>query len=180
MKMRHTLVVTTFATLVAAAGVTLAGGAGTARADGIALNCEGWETSNYSPGLLLTPREVTFSATSLYGPCVAVGSDISSGESDLRATQTASCTLSSTGLGEERIHWNTGEVSVVQNEVNIVEHPVGQTVVTTLGTVVSGPFTGDNTKRVLTLVTPSALQCLSEPGVTSVSGPVTLTFTPLV
>jgi hypothetical protein len=73
-------------------------------------------------------------------------------------------------------HWNDGSSSTVRYTLTIDAKPDGQTVLTTLGTVISGVFTGDTASHTTLAITTNLLGCLSPGGVTSVSGPIVVTF----
>ncbi|TDT39958.1 hypothetical protein EV562_103329 [Streptomyces sp. BK208] len=150
--------------------------ASAASADTPLLTCLGAVTQSYDPGLLLTPRTVTFTARVTYSTCV--GGTVSTGTQTVTASIVNSCLLndpfsSNVGL----VEWNTGQTSeLTTSNVKVISG--GQIVVTDTGTVTSGLYAGKKVVQVTTIATPNVLDCVGS-GVTSASGVVSLTILPV-
>lgn len=138
-------------------------------------------TGTYSPALTNTPALVGISSTTNYGTCVsASGPPIRTGSrSATLPPGLRSCTdllISRTGV-PATINWSTGTTSsvVVDFVSSYITGGILQTTAT--GTVVAGDFTGGHVVDVSAVVGASPLAC-GTTGVSSASGPVTLTITP--
>jgi hypothetical protein len=168
---------------VLAAGVTAAVAAamvvavaGPARASATVL-CTGTQHGTYAPPLTAIPRPTSIH---IEEDLSCVGGDFSVAHvSEVLGPQTTSCLLPGDPFpqaGTFRYEWDGGEsYSDVTYTTTTLTRPLGQTIVTNLGTVVDGSYEGARVARVVTLVTPSALDCLS--GIETLSGPSTLTLT---
>lgn len=143
------------------------------------LACAGARTTTYSPGITTTPRETTYTINGALTSCESPSDPtLISGTYSSTGKAILSCSLSSgSSVSYETYKFNNGESSTARYVSNVVTKPAGQTVVTSIGTVESGKFKGDMATRTATVVTQESTQCLSRDGVTSTTGPVTLTFT---
>lgn len=153
--------------------VTTGTAAGAAVVD---LQCTGSQTLSYSPGLTLTPQAVTVSGSGSFSCPLSSDPAISTGSFTVGPVgATLGCALTG-GSGTFAYTWNTGQVSTV-SATSVVTANLGVVVVTSTGTVVSGPFAGDTAVFTWTGSSPGLLDCLTPAGVTQYSGPTTLTFT---
>lgn len=165
--------VSSLALLVVAAPTV---GAQTSEPAGVA--CIGTIGLNYSPGLLLHPREVTASSRTILAPCVSTDSSLNTGISERSRTFTTSCLDLNGGasaFGQETFTWNNGQTSTF-DYVSTVAMVGGQTVIRRLGTITSGQFAGATAEEVLTHTTVALTDCVFEPGVTRRDGAVELTI----
>lgn len=166
------------ATVPLAAGLMLTAPA--ARAAGADVTCTGTETVAYQPGLLLTARSVSGSVTGILAPCGSTNPAITAGNYQEDFTTTLSCSTLLAGRSGTRVfHWSDGQTSTFafNRAINDVG---GQTTVTFTGDVTAGEFAGDTVVEQVVFVTPSLLQCLATPGLTSLGpGPVVLSISKL-
>lgn len=142
------------------------------------LSCIGNATTYYSPGLLATPREISTTWTDNYTSCLPNASNIDSGVTNGSAVATISCTslLGQQTAGSQRIDWNNNTYSIMSwaaNDVSITGTPAVQ-IYTVNATVTAGAFLGARVTEVIVLATPNLLGCLSEPGVITTEGSITL------
>lgn len=165
----------------AALGVEFSLTGQSASAQLIELTCLGSQTTTYSPGLRPFPQSISYTATGALTSCVSpTDSTLQAGTYTINAQVTNTCLLSPTGqAGNLTFTWNNGQSSTVLFTSNIVLTPLATTQVVSTGTVISGLFQGAMATVTVTLVTPNLTQCLSAEGVTTLTGPVTLTFTRL-
>ncbi len=140
------------------------------------VNCGGTQITTYNPGLTLTEQSVRVHLTRHFAPCVSLSNpQVTFGVTEERRVTTLSClTLAQPGTGTREIEWSTGQRSEYSYSRTIT-NVGGQTVRTETGTVTAGLFQGSRVVQVTTLVTPNLLDCLGS-GVTSESGPITLTI----
>ncbi|MGW8064247.1 hypothetical protein ACVV2G_18720 [Streptomyces ziwulingensis] len=159
-------------------GLLVAGpGAGSASALPGDLACPALQTVTYNPGLTLLPQQVSFDSNLVLGPCVsATHPSITGGTGSFQGTGSLSCVGGSPGAFNIVYHWNDGSSSTVRYTLTIDLKPGGQTVLTTVGTVISGVFAGDTASHTTLAVTTDLLGCLSPGGITSLSGPIVVTF----
>lgn len=152
-----------------------------ANAQIIELTCLGSQTTTYSPGLRLFPQPISYTATGALTSCISpTDATLQAGTYTINAQVTNTCLLSPTGqAGDLTFTWNNGQSSTVRFTTNVVLTPLATTQVVSTGTVISGLFQGAMATVTVTLVTPTVTQCLSAEGVTTLTGPVTLTFTRL-
>ncbi|MGW0606850.1 hypothetical protein [Streptomyces sp. NPDC002640] len=131
--------------------------------------CLSSHTVNYSPGLLLTPQQVTISASTQYTACL--GGGVSSGSSTSNPPpQSLSClNLGEPASGTETITWNDGTTSTYSYNQTVVDAGAVSTVTRT-GSISAGKFAGATAVRVITNPNLEVLDCLAPPGVTSKSG----------
>lgn len=139
--------------------------------------CVGTQHGTYDPPLTATPQpthvqiEETFSCP--------VGDFASARVSKDFGLQTTGCLLPGNPFpdaGTFVYEWDGGEAhSEITYTTTTVIRPPGQTIVTSLGTVTGGHYEGSTAVRLVALVTPSVLDCLS--GIHTLSGPSELTIT---
>lgn len=162
----------------AAFGIAPGTAAAPAGADPTDITCLGSSSTTWSPGLTLEEASQTVTSDTLYGPCESLSeNDLTSGSSHTTVTSTFSCLAPlESGFRTHTITWNTGQTSTLGLN-RTVTNLAGNTVVTDRGLVTAGLFQGATAVRVLTFPTLNALDCLHPPGITSVTGAVTLTIT---
>ena len=144
------------------------------------LVCAGTQTINYSPGLILTPRQTVATLDRDYTGCLApTEPTITSGTHDfVTAPADRSClTVLSTNAGQAVEEWDDGRSSTLSwTEDDItVQNVLGQQVVTVIGTVSAGVFAGHTFEEVAIALTLDVLDCVGS-GVTSETGTVALTI----
>ncbi|MGW0933057.1 hypothetical protein [Streptomyces sp. NPDC002644] len=159
-------------------GLLVAGpGAGSASALPGDLTCPALQTVTYNPGLTVLPQQVTFDSDIVLGPCVSVTHpSITGGTGSFQGTGSLSCVGGNPGAFNVVYNWNDGSSSTIRYTLTIDLKPGGQTVITTVGTVISGVFTGNTASHTTLAVTTDLLGCLSPGGITSLSGPIVLTL----
>jgi hypothetical protein len=164
------------AAVTALSGIALSAPA--AHALSVDVTCAGTETVTYQPGLLLTPQQVQVVVTGILAPCRSSDAGITTGNYTESFTTTLSCaTLFSGRTGTRVFHWSNGRSSTFSFN-RAINNVGGQTTVTFTGDIVSGEFAGDTVVEQVTFVTPSTLQCLAPPGLTTLGpGPVVLNIT---
>jgi hypothetical protein len=141
--------------------------------------CQGEQFQQYNPGLTITPRITSFSATTSLSTCLSTSPGILSGGFSITGSGVISCTAGSV-LSQLTLTWNTGEMSVIQLVSPLDLKPDGETVVVSQGSVLSGKFKGATVTEVLTLVSTEVTACFSSAGLVQSSGPVVLTITSLL
>lgn len=161
-----------------AAGLLLP--AGTAHAGVLDVTCAATNTTNYSPGLLLTTQSVTITATTQYAACVSASDpDLMSGYSTGNSIATLSClNLGQSASGVEVIYWNDSTTSTFSFN-RVVISVGGQSVLVRTGSITAGKFAGDTAVSELVLPALNTLDCLGPPGVTSKTSIGTLEATSL-
>ncbi|RYZ43024.1 MAG: hypothetical protein EOO71_05510 [Myxococcaceae bacterium] len=147
------------------------------------VECVGSSTITYNPGLKTTPQSVTSQNNSTYslcrnilGPTVQLGAGSGSGNVTL---PNASCSgaLNPGSNLVETFDFSDNTHSTVQFTEVTLQPGQANTVATRFGTVVSGRFNGAIAVKVTTYVNTQVTQgCGSPSGLTSISGPTTLTF----
>ncbi|BAJ26089.1 MULTISPECIES: hypothetical protein [Kitasatospora] len=164
-------------TAVLAAG-SLGLGLGSASAAPGTVSCSGQQTQTFTPGLTLTTRQIAFAADATLGTCASThGDGITSGAFHIEGGGPGSCTAASF-YSELTLTWNTGETSRIGLNTPADLKPLGQTVATSYGQVLSGKYTGGTVVEVLEL-TPDSLaltKCLTPEGLRDSSGTLSLTI----
>nr|BFD81212.1 hypothetical protein StreXyl84_06130 [Streptomyces sp. Xyl84] len=167
------------ATTTAGAGASAAQTAvrGTAPQTQAVLTCPGYETSTYNPGLTLLPRQVALSASGAIGPCVGLPLDHTTGTVSFSGHGILSCVLED-AEGSGRIDWTNPRKSssTFAFTTAISVRPGGVSAIVMTGEVASGDFTG-STVVVEFILSPGPTQpldCLTEQGLTTVSGALSL------
>ncbi|HEX9545691.1 MAG TPA: hypothetical protein VF942_00045 [Acidimicrobiales bacterium] len=169
-----------FGMLVAAAlavsGVVLSvPAAGAASVD---VTCAGTETVTYDPGLLVTPQTVHVTVTAILAPCSSSDSSITAGNYVESFNATLSCSTIFSGRAGTRVfNWSNGQTTTFAFN-RALNDAGGQTTVTFTGYITSGEFHGDTAVEQVAFATPSTLQCLAPPGLTSLGpGPAVVNIT---
>ena len=145
------------------------------------LTCTGQATSTFKPGLRNFTQSTRTTVTENYRLCISL-QGLTSGRGSLKTTEQASCT-SSLSLADDKISYTFGagpgaKTSHVDFTTTVVTHLAdGSTVVEATGTVTSGYDAGAAAERVKVLPALSLTACSQPPGLTSVQGTATLTFT---
>jgi hypothetical protein len=142
--------------------------------------CVGTEPTTFTPGLLLTTQIGTIHSDTNLDNCVSTSDPtLTSGSAVIDVTVPMSClnNVSVFGPRTETITWNNGQSStlVFTQEVSVV---VGvQFTLTSTGTVTAGEFAGKTAVAQRVGPTPTLLNCLAPPGVTSRTQEVVLVIT---
>lgn len=171
--------------LLAASLLTL-GHSGSAQAQTSVTTCAGSTQTQYSPGLILTPRSTSVTFSETYGTCTSTSQPAiaSATVPNVNVVQERSCaTLVDAPPNPitQTVTWNTGQTSTFQY-TRVVTNVGGVLQVTGTGMVTSGLFQGASVVKILVLANLDPLQtlaCLGPTGLTSVSGTASLTFTQL-
>jgi hypothetical protein len=150
------------------------------------LACEGNHHTSYDPALTNTPQTMTITTDEAFGldspnvgACIVVGAPITGGTRHLVSTLTLSCTqLLSNNPNIYTYLWNTGASSTVNYQIVEVIRGDSETVLTRTGSVTAGFGSGDTAVSTTTFVN-TALDACFTTGVTELSGPGTLAFTPI-
>jgi hypothetical protein len=175
---RSRLAATSVGALLAAAGLAAA----PASADDPTplVSCTGTYASTYTPGLTSTPKPTTFAAHGTLGPCVSgLGPDFASAEIETGGSGDLSCVAGGNTSGTGTLTWAGGQESEFSHTGLVSLRPLGITVLVIDGTITDGALDGATFVWTVTFVTLDLLNCLTPQGVTSMSGPTTLTVTPL-
>ncbi|MER5629128.1 hypothetical protein [Streptomyces nitrosporeus] len=149
-------------------------------ADVLELTCTLTSDNTYHPGLQLAPRSIAVTGVRDYGPCVSTTAPgITAGSSSFATTAPLSCLNPGQSQGgTETITWNDNTTTTYAFSQTVAD-VAGQAVLTRIGTVTAGRFTGNAVLSILTLASLDLLGCLSTSGVTSQSGVGVLEFTSL-
>ena len=137
----------------------------------------GSQATQYKPGITLQEQQISLKTDGLLTTCVSSDSSIVSGSYKITTEGMISCTLSSLAPFDFTIKWNNKQSSTVHVIPAVNEKPLGETVAALTGSVVSGEFEGDMVTVTQTLATLSPTDCATSKGVTSVTGPTTVTLT---
>ncbi|MGW0608772.1 hypothetical protein [Streptomyces sp. NPDC002640] len=141
------------------------------------LECPGYETTSYNPGLTLTTRQVTLNASGAIGPCLGLPLDHTNGTIEFTGNGQLSC-LSGSSSGNGRIDWQNDQTSSTTFDytAGVGVRPGGVSVLVLTGEVKSGDFQGSQIIIEIVLVPAPAqtLQCLTSGGLDTSSGLVNL------
>ncbi|MFJ4809601.1 hypothetical protein [Streptomyces longwoodensis] len=163
--------------LIPAAQAAPAGAAGARTA---LLECPGYETTTYNPGLTLTTRQVALSADGAVGPCVGLPLDHTNGTIHFTGNGQLSC-IAGNSSGSGRINWQNDQASTTTFDftAGVGLRPGGVSVLVLTGTVKSGDFQGSTViiEIVLAPAPAQTLQCLTANGLDTSSGAVDLQIT---
>jgi hypothetical protein len=117
-------------------------------------------------------------ANDTLGPCVVPTQlNLTGGTARYELTALISCTNLALAPFQVSFHWNNGMRSRVNFSSSVVTSVNGEFEVDSTGVVQSGFGAGDTAVETLTVAQPDPIACSSPQGVTSVAGPLTLTFT---
>lgn len=139
--------------------------------------CVGSGTQHYDPGLTLTTRPTTIWNEASFPQCL--GGPVTAGTFNFGPFQIESSCLVSAPVGADEIDytWNDGSTSHFSGHF-VVTRPVGELVVSSTGTFTSGRFSGHPVESVITYLAPDPAQCLTDSGVQSVTGALTVVVLP--
>jgi hypothetical protein len=141
------------------------------------LECTGYETSQYQPGITVVPRQVEISVSGALGPCVGLPLDHTTGTYSFTGNGRLSCIYEEV-QGGGRIDWtnpqNSFSTFVVTGAISL--RPGGLAVIILTGEIVTGDFQGSTliSEFILAPGPAQTLECLSPQGVTTVSGPFSI------
>lgn len=143
------------------------------------LQCEGFSTTTFSPGLTNTPKPTTFSSEAQLGPCVSLSDPKlkSGGFKFTGQSPSLSCIKSGVTSITEKYTWNTGETSTIRYVSTVVNQAAATVTTTATGRVESGKFQGYTAVRQVVILTTNLAGCVTPSGVTTLTGPATLTLT---
>lgn len=138
----------------------------------------GNQTVSFSPGVTLTPQNVSVTFNAALGLCVSLTQpQITSGTSSGNVTVALDCLdLLSTTTGTQTFNWNDGQSSTL-SFTRTVTNLNGQTVLTLTGPITAGLFTGRTAVFVIVQPALNLLACQTPQGLTSQSGVATLAIT---
>ncbi|MGW0602264.1 hypothetical protein ACWD11_34900 [Streptomyces sp. NPDC002776] len=141
------------------------------------LECPGYETTSYKPGLTLFPRQVALSADGAIGPCLGLPPDHTNGTILFTGNGELSCTTgNSTGNG--RINWTNDQTSssTFDFTAGVGLRPGGDSVLVLTGEIKSGDFQGSTIiiEIVLAAAPTQTLECATTDGLDTSSGLVNL------
>ncbi|MGW0928437.1 hypothetical protein [Streptomyces sp. NPDC002644] len=148
------------------------------------VDCPGYATQEFDPGLVLLPRQTSFAAEGTFGPCVSTSPDHAFAEYEAQGQALLSCSVSLPVTGVSgTIHWkdSSGDptgTSHFSGGISLTERPVGQNVVIVVATITSGDFTGDQIVYEIVLLNTDLLKCLTT-GIDQVAGPANITVLPI-
>lgn len=145
------------------------------------ITCLGTVTVDYTPGLTTTLQPVHADAAGTLGPCVTVlGSDFSNGTITYDGGGELSCLSGGGGQssGVGTIEWAGGQESDFTYTAGVALRPGGITALVVTGTVSSGTFVGATVTQTVVFASLDLLSCFTPQGITTTSGPVTVTVTP--
>lgn len=141
------------------------------------LECPGYETTSYNPGLILATRQVTLNASGAIGPCIGLPLDHTNGTIQFTGNGPLSC-LTGSSSGNGRIDWQNDQTSSTTFDYTAAVglRPGGISVLVLTGEVKSGDFQGSQIIIEIVLVPAPAqtLQCLTPSGLDTSSGLVNL------
>lgn len=138
--------------------------------------CTGTSQLTYSPGLTLSPQNVTFTENDTIPSCTSTDSTLT--YSYPIAGATCDDIQAATNTGELVLHWNNGQTSTLNGLVGEETITDGILQDTATGTVIAGEFDGASATINWTyLVNP--LACLSPGGLTTLNGTVLVQITGL-
>jgi hypothetical protein len=141
------------------------------------VTCTGTESDVFSPGLLLSPREVTVTVSQILGPCESTDPTVTAGLDGGSYQEVGSCiNIDSAHSGTLELYWSNDQYSTFNYNVT-TSTLLGQTVASFSGAISAGEFAGDTADMTVITGTLNVLNCLAPPGVTSTSGAVTLELT---
>ncbi|MEU4212378.1 hypothetical protein AB0F13_20660 [Streptomyces sp. NPDC026206] len=154
-------------------------------ADGstVLMTCAGTVAATYSPGLTYTPKPTAISSHAVIGCPLPIGSRAATATFGGRSNGTLSC-LAGPASGTLTFHWDENrafhgdkrETSTASITSIVTLRPNGNMVTASTGTITSGRFAGATVVTEVTLPASSATACLTSQGLTSASGPTTVTI----
>lgn len=168
------------ALLLAMAGLSLSAAAPAQAAVDLVTCPLGTESTTYSPGLKYptTPApNVSFNATGTVGPCVSLDLNHTSGAVSFTGSGPLNC-LGGNSSGTGAIDWANAGAATTHFAFTggLSLRPNGVTVLLLTGTVTSGDYAGHKLVATITLLSTDITACLSPSGLTSSSGPITITI----
>ncbi|MFD7233864.1 hypothetical protein ACFWAT_00970 [Streptomyces syringium] len=165
------------AALLGAATVTPAARA--TESSTVLVACAGSVAATYAPGLTYAPQPTAIRSHAVAKCPVSVGSTLTSATFGGSSTGTLSC-LAGSASGTLTLHWDNGKSSTASITSIASLRPNGNMVTVSTGAITAGTFTGAAVVTEVTLLASSVSACLTPKGLTSASGPTTVTVTRLV
>ena len=179
-------------TLVAALGPQASAASAAGPGDGrsgatlislVSVVCPGSDNATFSPGLRNFSQTVSFTETLEGHSCGGIGkiSGDDSFTTSFAGTQELSCTELHIPPSYTLVFtWSpSGRTSTWNATLTQVTYASGQVIATSTGQITAGDYTGVTLTAISVYPTAQLLACLSSPGLTSISGIVTWTFTDL-
>ncbi|WP_283136101.1 hypothetical protein [Rhizohabitans arisaemae] len=147
--------------------------------------CTGTSHVTFSPGLTLTPQNVTVTETDTVPSCTSTDPTITgivTGGPFSYPVPGASCNhveLNPAGGGQLVLHWNNGQTSTLTGLLSTLTATGGIVQNTAAGTVTAGQFTGATAVITWAYLLVNPLQCLTPGGLTAQDGTIVLQITGL-
>ncbi|HEU5469983.1 MAG TPA: hypothetical protein VFV67_04970 [Actinophytocola sp.] len=136
--------------------------------------CVGVEEATFDPGLRLFEQDVDITSHIDYEECVSATIDSGTTDSGGEDIPLSCLSILFSSSGTWEIVWNTTDTSTFEFDYTVSQSG-GQTIMTLIGTITAGEFTGSD--AVMTLTGGSITQnCLFAPGVTENTSAVSLTI----
>lgn len=164
----------------------------------VLLECAGTVAANYSPGLTLTPRAVSITSQAAVNCPLSTDPAYGSATFGGSSSGTLSCLLGPAGgtltfhwrdkgprTGKATFHGDGGKEGKHDRTSTAVIHsiaalrPNGNIVTVSTGKITDGAFKGATVVTEVTLLASQQTACLTPQGLTSASGPTTVTITRL-
>nr|AIZ66884.1 hypothetical protein [Streptomyces sp. MA37] len=165
----------------------------------VLLECAGTVAATYSPGLTLLPRAVSIASQAVVGCPVSTNPAFTSATFGGNSSGTLSCLLGPAGgtltfqWGKKKEEEDTGnEKSVLHGQDGMHDRtstaairsvaavrPNGNIVTVSTGKITDGAFKGATVVTEVTLLASQQTACTTSQGLTSASGPTTVTITRL-
>ncbi|MEV5240403.1 hypothetical protein AB0K89_15070 [Streptomyces cinnamoneus] len=187
------------AVAVAVMAATLTPATQTAHADdrptGALLVCAGTVAASYAPGLTFAPRATSVASRAVVGCPLSTDSRFASATFGGDSAGTLSCLLGPAS-GTLTFHWGNGKgrgkgkgkasphhgdpgdtTSTASIHSLAAVRPNGNIVTVSTGTITDGAFKGATVVTEVTLLASGQAACLTPQGLTSASGPTTVTIT---
>ncbi len=142
----------------------------TAQSSEVLVSCAGLETSQFSPGLTLLPRQTTIHADADY-TCTGVPVEWRGATSHTDGTAVASCATLSLPQVRENVRFTDNDRAVIFYQTAAAGRVGGVNVVILTGQVESGPYTGHTAIKTVELV-PAELptECATQDGLDTSTG----------
>lgn len=162
--------------MTAALAAVLASGAlvAPAQAAGVEQTCLGTEVTSFDPPLTLVSRPTRITVSGIFTACTDPAAFTGSYAETF--TIAASClVLFDSGTATRSFVWGDPAVAPSTFDYNVTTSSVaGQVITTSSGLISAGTYAPGSALQTVTLLTPNLLQCATT-GVTTVTGPTTLT-----
>ncbi|QLE70316.1 hypothetical protein FGW37_00670 [Streptomyces rectiverticillatus] len=142
----------------------------------VLMACAGTVAATYTPGLTYVPKPTAVSSQAEVGCPVSAGSRLTRATFGGSSSGTLSCLLGPAS-GTLTFHWDKGKTSTAAIRSVVAARPNGNVVTASTGRITSGVFTGALVVTEVTLLASGLTDCLTPKGLSSASGPTTVTIT---